>query len=92
MLIQAITTERPFGFRASNGKEGTITDLGGHPFGIEKIQANIEFKFESNIPSKVIALDENGMPTDKKVNVSSTTKNSVLITLNENTIFHLIQR
>ena len=92
LLIQTITTERPFGFRASNGKEGTITDLGGHPFGIEKIQANIEFKFESDIPSKIIALDENGMPTDKKVNVSYTTKNGVLITLNENTIFHLIQR
>lgn len=92
ILIQTMTTERPYGFRASDGKEGTITDLGGYPFGVEEIDTSVEIRFADNLNVNVIALDENGMATDKAVTVSSPQQNTVLIELNEETVYHLVER
>jgi hypothetical protein len=92
LLIQTMTTERPFGFRASDGNDGTITELGGYPFGVEKIDASVEIRFNNNTKAKVIALDENGMATDKVVKVSSPQQNAVLITLDEDSVYHVVER
>ncbi|HET6430439.1 MAG TPA: hypothetical protein VFJ30_18640 [Phycisphaerae bacterium] len=69
ILIQAMTEERPYGFRAAGGK---ITDLGGAPFGVRRIDATVALTLPGPAPFKAAALDENGYPTDRPVQVSRT--------------------
>ncbi len=41
ILIQAMTVERPYGFKASNDNSGRIESLGESPFGVEKVNATV---------------------------------------------------
>ncbi len=90
ILIQAMTHERPYGFRASQGNEGAIENLGSYPFGVEKIQAKVTLKNMAG--QTVTALDENGMPTAKTVPVTEKQNKDIEIRLNATTVYHIIQR
>ena len=88
LLIQCITTERPYGFRASAGKSGKILDLGGGPIGMERIQASVTLKSGGG---KVVALDEHGYPRATVVKTTAA-GGSLTIRLAEDSPYHVIQR
>jgi hypothetical protein len=88
ILIQVMTQERPYGFKAEEGK---ITDLGGAPFGVKKIDARISIKLEGAGEPAVIALDENGYATSKPVSTSGDgVKMPLVIQLAEDSVYSIV--
>jgi hypothetical protein len=89
VLIQAMTEERPYGFRAEGGK---IADLGGPPFGVRKIQARVTLPWDTNSvgAKRPAALDENGYVTDKNVKAVGGTNYG--IELAPDAIYHVVER
>lgn len=93
ILIQAMSAERPYGFRTQSGEEGRITEMGGFPFGVKHIKADIALSLSNCDGIDVIALDENGYPTDAEVEFSGGTGGQALrITLAENAVYHIVTR
>ena len=93
ILLQAMTVERPYGFRASNGRAGTITELGSYPFGIERIRARITITLQDGDRFEVLALDANGYPTDTPIAVSAGNDGeSITFDLAEDSVYHLLRR
>ncbi|MHC4716982.1 MAG: hypothetical protein ACYS5V_08435, partial [Planctomycetota bacterium] len=88
ILIQAMTEERPYGFRAADGK---ITDLGGAPFGIRRIDAAVTINLPGPAPLTATALDENGYPTNKPVKVDHTGPTATL-RLAPDAVYHVLRR
>ncbi len=88
VLIQAMTEEKPFGYRK---KGNTITDLGRFPFGVRKIDATITLDAGSRTGEvTVTALDENGYAMGKSGKVAA--KNGkVTIRLFPETMYHVLQ-
>jgi len=90
ILIQVMTEEQPYGFKAEDGK---ITALGGAPFGVKKIDARISLKLDDVGKPTVMALDENGYATQKDVKTTGDgVKTPLVIHLAEDSIYHIIQR
>ncbi len=58
ILIQILTEEKPYGFRAENGR---IVDLGEAPFQIIKMALTLTLPASSN-STRMYELDENGYP------------------------------
>lgn len=54
ILVQAMTEDKPYGYKAASGK---ILDMGGPPWNVRKIEATVQMK-EGNFVAT--ALDENG--------------------------------
>ncbi len=69
MLIQVMTVERPYGFRASEGKSGEITSMGTYPFGVERIRGSIQIPVRDEGEIRVTVLDENGYPRQSYVKI-----------------------
>jgi hypothetical protein len=70
VLIQATTTDRPWGFKVKGGKrDGTITDVGGYPLAMEKVRATVALKLGAG-KWKAVALDGNGYATKAKVEIA----------------------
>ena len=93
ILVQSMTAERPYSFRVNGDEEGTITDMGGFPFGVKKNQTRISLSLSSCSQLQVIALDENGYPTDKSVEFQGGANGEPLsIQLAEDSVYHVIQR
>ena len=73
ILIQAGTEDHPYGFRtqpARSGKHGEmrkITELGGYPLNVRKIEGRVTFK--RSAPARAVILDGNGYPTGKRAKV-----------------------
>jgi hypothetical protein len=57
ILLQAVTEERPYGFRVEGER---ITALGGWPLGIRRIDTAVTLAFPGADQFKAVALDENG--------------------------------
>lgn len=70
ILVQAMTVERPYGFNASEGKEGTIQNTGGYPFGVEKVKMTVDIHSNRAERPAVLALDENGYSTQREIQIS----------------------
>jgi hypothetical protein len=95
VLVQAMTEERPFGFRAEGGK---ITDLGGPPIGVKKIQAKVTLPWDAAGVAggpgagamRARALDENGYVTEKSVKTLAGPKQG--IELAPDAIYYLVER
>ena len=91
ILIQAMTEERPYGFKSEDGE---IIDLGGAPLGVKKIDVTVSLKLrkQSARTPKVIALDENGYATRKAVTISDNgSHESLVIRLAADAIYHIVQ-
>jgi hypothetical protein len=93
ILVQAMTTERPFGFRASGGADGAIQDVGTWPFGVERIRARLTLRGGSWRGATVTPLDENGYarPEGRAVIVAED-GGSVAFTLAEDSVYHIVRR
>jgi hypothetical protein len=91
VLIQAMTEERPFGFRAEAGK---ITDLGGPPIGVRKIQAKVTLPWDAGAAGagamRARPLDENAYLTGNSVNAIAGPKQG--IELAPDAIYHFVER
>lgn len=90
ILIQAMTEERPYGFKADGGR---ITDLGSGPFGIRRIEARVSLKLRGADKPTVTALDECLCPTAKHVAIQQDGGNVPLVVqLSPDAMYHIIQR
>ncbi len=91
MLLQVMTVDRPYGFHASGGRaEGTITRLGGGPFGVEKIRGRVRLSGKGIDSRNVIPLDENGY--EREVDVETERGAGRLgIRLRDNTAYYIIE-
>jgi hypothetical protein len=89
VLVQAMTEERPLGFRAEGGK---VAELGGPPFGVRKIQAKVTLPWDVNSvgAKRPVALDENGYITDKPVKAVGGPKYG--IELAPDAIYYVLER
>ncbi len=90
ILIQTMTVEHPYNFKASDGDSGRIESLGEPPFGVEKIKANITL-FNSG-SAEIIALDENGMPRNVTVFTRSGSDGALIMNLVEDSVYHIVRR
>jgi len=89
ILIQAMTEERPYGFRTEGDR---ITALGGWPFGVRKIDATVTLSFDGEVKSvQVLALDENGCATDRPVTFRAA-GSTVAVTLRDDAVYHFVSR
>ena len=91
ILIQVMTEEKPYGFETEGNK---ITKLGGIPFLVKNIEGKISMKDENSSGKlKIIALDENGYKTDKKVDFKRNKAGQTLnIELNKDVLYYVIKR
>jgi len=64
MLIQAATWDQPYGFQTQKqGEYERITNLGGYPLNVEKINMVVSIRGAGGKTARV--LDHNGYPTDR---------------------------
>ncbi len=89
VLIQAVTEERPYGFRTDGDR---ITSLGGPPLGVKKIAARVWLHSRAGPTIHAIALDENGYATSKRVATHMDSASNVEITLDPTSLYHVIER
>jgi hypothetical protein len=82
MLIQTMTEERPYGFRAVNGR---IESLGSAPFGVRQIKATIRLK--SAAGNTLTALDENGYARGQPKRIDG-----AAVELAPDSVYHILQR
>jgi len=89
ILIQALTEERPFGF---SGSAGVIEELGGAPLGVKRIAMRLAIRLKGTAPARVVALDENGYPSQRQVAVSGGGGQPLVIELDPESLYHLVIR
>ena len=90
ILIQTITEEQPYGFKTQNGR---ITYLGGAPFGVRKINAQVTLKLKGSDRPSVKVLDENGYARKTTVKTEGNgTSKPLVIHLAEDALYHIVQR
>jgi hypothetical protein len=94
VLVQVMTQEQPYGFRTDGDK---IVNLGGAPFGVKKIEGTIELQFAAgaggdSANAKVVALDENGYPTSRRVEGKAGAAGSLVLPLLEDVIYYVVTR
>ena len=88
ILIQAMTEERPLGFRASRGR---ITDLGGAPFGVRKIDGTVSLKGGTLNSARASVLDENGYRIKQPVSLKAS-GDTMIVKLNAQGVYHVVER
>ena len=92
ILIQATTTDRPFGFKVKGGKkDGTIDEVGGYPLTMEKVRTTVTLK-ASQGKWKAIALDGNGYATKTKVAVTGGRGKPLSVILPADAIWTVLER
>jgi hypothetical protein len=91
VLIQAMTVERPFGFRASGGKSGRIEDLGAGPFGVEKISATVSLRWPGKETVRVSPLDPHGYPRGQPF-AAEARNGGAYLRLREDSVYHVVTR
>ncbi len=88
ILLQAMTEERPFGWRAEGGR---IAALGGPPWGVRKVQAKVTLLWDGpSAEARASALDENGCRSGKPVKLLPGGKLGV--ELAPDAIYHVVER
>ncbi|MBC7288269.1 MAG: hypothetical protein H5T86_09545 [Armatimonadetes bacterium] len=87
ILIQAVTDEQPYGFRVR--ADGVIASVGGSLLEVRQIDGTVTVP--GGGPVHAVALDENGYPTDKKVEVR-TEEGLATIALPRDSLYVLVER
>ncbi len=89
ILLQAMTEERPYGFRQEGGK---ITDLGGGPMNVRRIEATVTLKLAGDGPVEVTPLTPNAYPAKGKIRIAGGDGEPVRIELSPTHAYHLVTR
>ena len=89
ILIQAMTEERPYGFRTQGER---ITALGGWPFSVRKIDATVTVTFAGADKLKAVALDENGYARPDRVAVEPQAGGGLAVQLRPDALYHVLTR
>jgi hypothetical protein len=92
ILVQAMTVERPVGFRASRGGDGRIEDLGTYPFGVELVRARVTLRLGKGGVPVVSALDEHGYPREGVVVQGGLDGAPASFQLDEKSVYHVLER
>lgn len=93
ILIQVMTEERPYGFRVSEGEAGTITGMGGYPFGVRKIHGKISITLQEGETVQLIPLDENGYATQNPTEIQRSGEDQpFVVELPENAVYCILQK
>jgi len=90
MLIQAMTEEQPYGFKADS-KTGMIADVGTGPFGVRKISSTLTMKVAGASSVRFQPLDENGYPMTSPI-TSSVKGDSITFTLPPTALYTVLTR
>lgn len=93
ILVQCMTVEQFHGFRASGPGNfgGRIEDVGSAPIGVERFQAVVTLRLEGAAPPAVVACDEHGYPTDRRVATSGGPE-AFAVTLDPTSPYHVVKR
>lgn len=90
ILIQAVTEERPYGFRTDGDR---IASVGGPPLGMKKIAARVWIRDRLGSGVRVTARDEDGYATDKPVVAErGSSEGTVEVILDPTSLYHVVQR
>ena len=89
IVVQAFTRQRPYGYRTEDGR---ITDMGAPPIGVEKIKVTLSLHGAAWRDAKVAALDAHGQPRAVPISLTNDGASSVQLHLDEQSLYHLIQR
>lgn len=86
LLVQSITEDMPFGFRA---EQGVIRELGIGPMNVRKIDATLHLTSDRSV--RITTLDENGYPRGEPRTVEPV-DGTVSVRLPEDAIHALVER
>jgi hypothetical protein len=90
LLVQVATEDHPHGFKTRPvGDYQRITDLGGYPLNVRKIDATVTLHAKAG--AKATVLDGNGDPTDRNAR-TSVRDGHLVITLPPEAIYTLVER
>jgi hypothetical protein len=89
ILVQAMTEDRPYGFRAEGGR---IESLGTWPWNVRRIDATVALKLAAGPPPEVVPLDENGMPREDRPKVAWTAQGEATFRLADDAVYHVLIR
>jgi len=90
LLLQAMTVDRPYGFRVKGGGlDGEIAELGGYPLGVERIDADVEL---AAARWTAVALDPNGYALPAKVRVTAEGRRTVIVHLPADAAYTILTR
>ncbi len=90
LLVQVATEDRPYGFETQPvGDYRRITDLGGYPLTVRKIDATVTLKASAG--TKATVLDGNGDRTDRRAE-ATVDDGDLVIELPAEAIYTLIER
>ncbi|MDA1190203.1 MAG: hypothetical protein O3A46_00805 [Candidatus Poribacteria bacterium] len=87
LLIQAMTEDRPYGFKSEDGK---IVDLGSAPFGVREIDANVTLRLDNLTAATVKVLDENGYV--RSLEDARIEGNALELTLPKDALYTIVER
>jgi hypothetical protein len=93
ILIQGTTIEQFAGFATNQqgNLEGRIENVGSAPCGVELLDVTVKLKLQGGVPTRVIACDEHGYPTERTVNCSGPAAD-FSIQLNPQSVYHVVER
>ncbi len=93
ILIQCVTTEQRPGFKASNGADGVIQDLGEPPMGMERIRCRVTLALEPGGTARVVALDPHGVERTDGVDYTGGERGvPLVIRLRDDAPYHVVLR
>lgn len=88
ILVQAATEDKPYGFTVQpRGDYNRITDLGGYPLNVRKIQATVSVNSKAR---EAVVLDGVGYETDRRAKTSGGGKGTQVV-LPEDAIYTLLR-
>jgi hypothetical protein len=93
ILIQAMTVEQFYGFRASGAGSlsGRIEAVGSAPCGVERFRVTVTLKLEGRRPADVVACDEHAYPTTQRVRTFGEA-DAFTVILDPTSPYHVVKR
>ena len=93
ILVQCMAIDQLYGWETSepDGLSGTIQSVGSAPWGVQKFDTTITLRLSGDAASKITACDENGYPTERKVQ-SSVNGNELRVEIDPETAYTVIER
>jgi hypothetical protein len=94
VLIQCTTVDQPYGWHTSepHGLGGTIEEIGGAPWGMERYHASVTLQWAGHSPVTVMGCDENGYATEKPIVTYPLDNGQVTLDIEETSTYTIVTR